>query len=222
MGHSLCEKAALTLDDTWRLWAAEKRQAFATIALAHVSWLAQCGICCGPIVPWNNMASNEAVMDRKHLRQLLTECFDEEDLRTLCFDLRVDYDSLRGEGKAARARELVLYLEKRGRIPELVQTCFEMRPSVSWRSPSSISSEVPNSFQPVSQDSLLRGLGMELRSLDRQGFVQQNANVLGGWQVRPAVFLWWLVDKAGWLDGGAATLIDAAARGAGADVVAGG
>jgi len=33
--------------------------------------------------------------------------FDAEELRTLCADLCVDYDNLQGEGKAAKARELV-------------------------------------------------------------------------------------------------------------------
>jgi hypothetical protein len=45
------------------------------------------------------------------LRQNLVEHFDLEELRALCFDLRLDYDELRGEGQEAKARELVSYLE---------------------------------------------------------------------------------------------------------------
>lgn len=40
-------------------------------------------------------------------------------LRTLCFRLGIDYDDLPGDSKAGRARELVLLLERAGRIHEL-------------------------------------------------------------------------------------------------------
>ena len=49
--------------------------------------------------------------DASAVRQTLVKLYDLEELRTLCMDLNVDYDSLRGEGKAAKARELVLYME---------------------------------------------------------------------------------------------------------------
>ena len=65
------------------------------------------------------------------LRQKLEEYFDDGELRTLCFDLGIDYDGLPGEGKANKARELVAYLERRRRIPELVAKIKEMRPDVS-------------------------------------------------------------------------------------------
>jgi hypothetical protein len=74
-------------------------------------------------------------MSRKYLsklRQMLAEYFSEGDLRTLCFDLGMDYDDLPGQGKANKARELVAYLDRRGRIPELVGMCQELRPNVAW------------------------------------------------------------------------------------------
>jgi formylglycine-generating enzyme required for sulfatase activity len=70
-------------------------------------------------------------LDRAKLRELITACFDEEELRTLCFDLEVDYDDLRGEGRAGKARELVVYFERRGRISELVAYCRRVRPKFS-------------------------------------------------------------------------------------------
>ena len=63
------------------------------------------------------------------LRQLLTTHFNESELRDLCFDLRVDYDSLPGEGKGDKARELVAYLERRGRTSELLDACLRLRPN---------------------------------------------------------------------------------------------
>ena len=58
--------------------------------------------------------------DTTAIRQRLEGEFDLEELRTLSMDLGVDFDNLRGEGKAAKARELVLYMQRRGRLDVLV------------------------------------------------------------------------------------------------------
>ena len=50
------------------------------------------------------------------LLDLLIKRFSLEDLRTLCFELNKDYEIPGGEGKADKARELLLYLDRRGRI----------------------------------------------------------------------------------------------------------
>lgn len=57
---------------------------------------------------------------RRHLRKTLCDRFSQEELRTLCFDLCIDYDNLSGEGKEAKARELVAYLERRGELEHLI------------------------------------------------------------------------------------------------------
>jgi tetratricopeptide (TPR) repeat protein len=72
---------------------------------------------------------------REHLiqlRQILTERFDKGELRMLCFDLSVDYDSLPGEDKASKARELVAYLQRRDRIRDLLETGKRLRSDVPW------------------------------------------------------------------------------------------
>ncbi len=66
------------------------------------------------------------------LHRILSRKLDVEEFRTLCFYLSVNYDSLRGEGQAARARELVAYFERRGRVGELVRVGQQMRPDVDW------------------------------------------------------------------------------------------
>lgn len=60
-------------------------------------------------------------MTLPQLRQALTDRFNEEELKTLCFDIGVDYDSLRGEGKAAKVRELVDQEQRHGRVGRLRQ-----------------------------------------------------------------------------------------------------
>jgi len=74
--------------------------------------------------------------DREYLvrlRETLATYFDAGELRTLCFDLGVDYDDLPGEGKTNKARELIAYLERRDRLSEMVRICERQRPNVTWR-----------------------------------------------------------------------------------------
>lgn len=49
------------------------------------------------------------------LRHLLMDVFNYEELRTLCFDLNLDFESLNGEGKgkAAKVREIILHMQRR-------------------------------------------------------------------------------------------------------------
>jgi formylglycine-generating enzyme required for sulfatase activity len=69
---------------------------------------------------------------RRQLFTILCDRFDLEDLRTLCFLLEVSYDSLRGEGQAAKARELIAYAQRRGLLLALVEEGKVLRPDVVW------------------------------------------------------------------------------------------
>jgi hypothetical protein len=66
------------------------------------------------------------------LRQGLVRHFNEEGLRTLCFDLRIDYDDLTGRGKESLARELVAYCERHDCIFDLIEVAQRLNPNVSW------------------------------------------------------------------------------------------
>lgn len=70
--------------------------------------------------------------DLNQLYQKLNHHFDEEELRTLCFSLQVEYDTLPAQGKSNKARELVNYLARRDRISELLQLVQVERPSIEW------------------------------------------------------------------------------------------
>lgn len=74
--------------------------------------------------------AESAPLSPPELRQILVQRFDEEELRDLCFDLNVDYDGLRGEGKISKARELVTWFERNGRLPELESTICSKRASL--------------------------------------------------------------------------------------------
>ncbi len=81
-------------------------------------------------------AGDKSVDPRKLLR-VLNELFNEEDLRDLCFDLRVrdpdvDYDNLPGRAKKDKARELIIFYSHRKRLGVLVAAIIDLRPNISW------------------------------------------------------------------------------------------
>ncbi|MCP4542993.1 MAG: hypothetical protein GY832_38240 [Chloroflexi bacterium] len=67
------------------------------------------------------------------MRHNLNAHFNAGELHDLCFDLNIDYDSLPGEGKSDKARELVAHCRRHGRTQELVMQCSKLRPKVNWK-----------------------------------------------------------------------------------------
>ncbi|HEX6386131.1 MAG TPA: hypothetical protein VF177_15780 [Anaerolineae bacterium] len=67
-------------------------------------------------------------------RQQISDSFNGEELRTLCFDLNVDYDDLPGENKSAKVRELIARQRRNGRLPELITELKRRRPRIHWQS----------------------------------------------------------------------------------------
>lgn len=70
--------------------------------------------------------------DLVRLHELLVQHFGLEDLRTVCFRLGVDIADLPGEGRSAKARELITYMERRGRTDDLRVEAKRERPHVNW------------------------------------------------------------------------------------------
>ena len=65
---------------------------------------------------------------RSTLFHLIVSNFSDEELRTLCFHLNVDYDILPGRGKAAKVRDLIILLERQGKPEELIIVIGKERP----------------------------------------------------------------------------------------------
>jgi S1-C subfamily serine protease len=103
----------------------------------------------GP-VPAGGATPQGATSDRAHLTRLhriLTERFDESELRTLCFNLGVDYDDLPDQGKANKARELIRYLDRRQCIQALLEVGRQQRPDIPWNDISE--TEMQTSTEPA-------------------------------------------------------------------------
>lgn len=68
------------------------------------------------------------------LRQILVDKFSWEELRTLCYDLAVDFDSLDSDTTLGKARELIAFLERRDRLEDVIWVGRQLRPDITWGS----------------------------------------------------------------------------------------
>jgi WD40 repeat protein len=66
------------------------------------------------------------------LREMIAEYFDLEELKTLSFDLQIDFDNLAGQEKVAKTRELISYMERHKRLNDLLAELTKARPGISW------------------------------------------------------------------------------------------
>ena len=73
-----------------------------------------------------------APTDLQELLEKIDRHFDESELSELCFTLNIDYENIKGETKKDKARELILYLNRREQLHALVETCRRLRPNTLW------------------------------------------------------------------------------------------
>jgi hypothetical protein len=66
------------------------------------------------------------------LTDLINRYFSVENMEDLCFRLHLDYHELPGQSKLAKVRNLVLKMDRKARIPELVALLQQLRPNVEW------------------------------------------------------------------------------------------
>jgi hypothetical protein len=66
------------------------------------------------------------------LNREINQVFSLDEIETLCFTMGIDFDSLGGEGRGAKIRELIEFCRRRGRDEELVARVRAERPQVAW------------------------------------------------------------------------------------------
>ena len=62
------------------------------------------------------------------LRRALDDGYNDSELRDVCFELGIDYEELPGDNQSAKARELVLYAQRRNLLAQLVAHVMRERP----------------------------------------------------------------------------------------------
>ena len=70
-----------------------------------------------------------AGISRQQYFAILTEHFNKDELSGLCFQLNIEADEIPGRTAGDKARELITYLERRGRLQELPQKIKDARPN---------------------------------------------------------------------------------------------
>lgn len=70
--------------------------------------------------------------DLPNLLRQFELAFDNEDVKTLCLELDVNYEDLPTQGRKNKMRELITYMERHGRLPDLVKLARQHRPNHHW------------------------------------------------------------------------------------------
>lgn len=69
---------------------------------------------------------------RSSFHDQMVDAFSIDEIRQICFDLKVNFDELPGDTLTDRCRELYLYTERRGDVHRLIEICQRERPSANW------------------------------------------------------------------------------------------
>ena len=69
---------------------------------------------------------------RLELREHLDKHFNLSELKSLCFYLGVDEEHLAGAERMGKIENLIAYMERHGRLPELIRAAGQQRPQVEW------------------------------------------------------------------------------------------
>ncbi|MCB9444898.1 MAG: SUMF1/EgtB/PvdO family nonheme iron enzyme, partial [Ardenticatenaceae bacterium] len=78
------------------------------------------------------MAQNSKNQLLVQIRDLITDTFDKEEIRSLCFELGIEYDDLRGETLSTRIESLIARMNREGRLDDLLNFCAYKRPKIEW------------------------------------------------------------------------------------------
>ena len=76
-----------------------------------------------------------------HLVRQMQEAYDSDDLRALCFDFGIDYDSIEGDTKKSKIISFVLHFYKNNTLQIITDFLAADRPNYKW----DISTQVENS-----------------------------------------------------------------------------
>jgi len=79
-----------------------------------------------------------------HLVRQMQKAYDLDDLRALCFDFGIDYDSIEGDTKKGKIISFVLHFYKNNTLQIITDFLAADRPNYKWRT-AGFSTQVENS-----------------------------------------------------------------------------
>ncbi len=77
---------------------------------------------------------NETNTFLRQLRLHICEHFSLTELKTLAFDLALNWDELEGETLSLKCQSLIGFMQRNGRLPELLALLRQERPGITWPS----------------------------------------------------------------------------------------
>ena len=95
---------------------------------------------------------------RREMYEVLINYFSLGELRTLAFDLNIEFEDLSGETKSTKALSLIEFADRRGRLDDLVRYVMRLRPNVEWPKQDTQSESLINiNIGNVGQGSVIQG-----------------------------------------------------------------
>ena len=118
--------------------------------------------------------------DATQLHQFLVEHFNVEELKTLCFNLGVEYEGLGGEGRSDKARELVKAMQRQVHLEHLVAHLSITRPDAYRQrfheTPAIPAAPIPGSPAPLADRRIHEKTGIELIRIPAGPFLYGSAD----------------------------------------------
>ncbi len=84
------------------------------------------------------------------LRRMMSAAFNLDEIRSLCFDLGIDFDTLSGDDKTTKIIELIHSTARLGKLGDLITLCAKARPNPGWEELSRAAANDIEAFKFVS------------------------------------------------------------------------
>lgn len=138
-------------------------------------------------------------LDLADFRQKLVQKFNNSELHDLAFDLGVDYEILNGTNKSDKARELIDYFQRHGRLLELVDAYQQRRPIVTQTEssppPPANPVQTNNPFYVggrINDPALFFGRQRLIREIRSELIKRSNVSIIGDSQIGKSSLLYYL------------------------------
>jgi nucleoside phosphorylase len=115
----ICDRADSNKNDDWQEYAASASASYAINLLVD-----EFGTSDMPqmVAATDSQVVPNTSISRYALRVLIASSYDMGELKTLCFDLDVDWDELIGNTKTEKIVSLYLYCKRKGKLQDLIDT----------------------------------------------------------------------------------------------------
>jgi hypothetical protein len=87
----------------------------------------------GIAIGGNASASSGPTIDLSALNNAIRKAFNESEVFDICFSLGIDYESLPGDGKDNKVRELILFCNRTKTLPNLLAAVQRLRPMTRFQ-----------------------------------------------------------------------------------------